>query len=85
MAVDAEAPLDCVVIGGGPAGPTAAIFLARFRRCFALIDGGDSRARWIPRSHNHPAFPDGIVGEALLQRMREQLAGYGVAPIGGGV
>jgi thioredoxin reductase (NADPH) len=69
---------DCVVIGGGPAGMTAAIFLARFRRRCVLIDAGGSRAEWIPRSHNHPAFPDGISGVELLDRMRAQLERFGV-------
>jgi thioredoxin reductase (NADPH) len=73
-------PLDCLIVGGGPAGLTAAIYLARFRRRIRLIDGGASRASWIPRSHNLPGFPKGVEGEALLQALREQLAGYGAAP-----
>lgn len=77
----AEGSLDCVIVGGGPAGLTAAIFLARFRRRFVLLDAGDSRAAWIPRSHNHPAFPEGINGDDLLARMRRQLATYGGAPV----
>jgi len=70
-------PLDCLVIGGGPGGLTAAIYLARFHRRFVLVDAGQSRASWIPRSHNHPGFPTGIGGMELLQRMREQLQGHG--------
>lgn len=76
---------DCAVIGAGPAGLTAAIFLARFRRRFVLFDGGESRASWIPRSHNHPAFPDGIRGPDLLDRMRAQLARFGAMPVAAGV
>ena len=68
-----DAPLDCIIVGGGPGGLTAAIYLARFRRRFVLIDAGESRASWIPRSHNHPGFPDGINGIELLERMRAQL------------
>jgi thioredoxin reductase (NADPH) len=69
--------LDCVVVGAGPAGLTAAIYLARFQRSFTVIESGASRADWIPRSHNHPGFPDGVRGRTLLQRMRRQAETYG--------
>ena len=75
-------PLDCVIVGGGPAGLTAAVYLARSRRSFALVDGGDSRARWIPTSHNIPGFPQGVTGEALLARMRAEAARYGASTVG---
>jgi thioredoxin reductase (NADPH) len=64
--------LDCLVIGGGPGGLTAAIYLARFRRRLLVVDAGESRAKWIPRSHNHASFPDGIPGPELVARMRAQ-------------
>jgi thioredoxin reductase (NADPH) len=69
--------LDCVVIGAGPAGLTAAIYLARFQRDFLVIDGQASRAAWIPRTRNHPGFPDGVRGKTLLGRMRRQAELYG--------
>ncbi|WP_191057684.1 NAD(P)/FAD-dependent oxidoreductase [Geminicoccus harenae] len=69
--------MDCLIIGGGPAGLTAAIYLARFRRRCLLVDTGASRASWIPVSHNHPGFPDGIPGTELLARMRRQAQRYG--------
>lgn len=69
--------LDAAIVGAGPGGLTAAIYLARFRRRFALVDAGESRLGWIPRTHNHPGFPEGIEGPVLLQRMHEQLARYG--------
>ncbi len=72
--------LDCLIIGGGPGGLTAAIYLARFRRRFLLIDAGSSRASWIPMSHNHAGFPDGVAGNELLDRMRRQAVRYG-APL----
>jgi len=65
------------VVGAGPAGLTAAIYLARFRRSFCVLDAGGSRAAWIPRSHNHPGFPGGIGGKALLGRMRRQAEAHG--------
>lgn len=74
---DDESPLDCLVVGGGPAGLSAAIYLARFRRRFRVIDAGTSRASYIPLSHNHPGFPDGIAGPELLARMRRQAERYG--------
>ena len=52
------APLDAFIVGGGPAGLTAALYLARFGRRFVLVDTGQSRALRIPRSHNVPVFPD---------------------------
>lgn len=69
--------LDCVVIGAGPAGLTAAIYLARFRRDFVVLEAGGSRAAWIPRTRNHPGFPDGVRGKTLLSRMRKQAETYG--------
>ena len=68
--------LDCLIIGGGPAGLTAAIYLARYRRRIRLIDAGQSRAALIPESHNYPGFR-GIGGPALLARLREQAERYG--------
>ena len=70
-------PLDCLVIGGGPAGLTAAIYLSRYHLDILVVDGGKSRAAWIPCTHNHAGFPDGISGVELLERMREQARKYG--------
>lgn len=74
MANDA---LDCLVIGGGPAGLTAAIYLARFHLSVVVIDRGHGRARSIPRTHNHAGFPEGIDGDSLVDRMLEQATGFG--------
>ena len=68
--------LDAVVIGAGPAGLTAAIYLGRYLRNFVVLDGGDPRAGWIPISNNHPGFPEGIPGVELLARLREQASRY---------
>ncbi len=72
-----DAPLDCLIIGAGPAGLTAATYLARFHRRAVTIDGGTSRARWIPTSHNVPGFPFGVAGQTLLEKLRAQAVGYG--------
>src|SRR3569623_3054304 len=68
---------DCVVVGAGPAGLTAASYLGRFRRDVRVIDGGASRAARTPLSRNHPGFPDGVRGRELLERMRRQAEKYG--------
>jgi thioredoxin reductase (NADPH) len=72
--------LDCLVIGAGPGGLTAAIYLARYLRDILVVEDGRSRALSIPRSHNCPGYPDGIPGTELLERLREQAARY-YAPI----
>ncbi|MCD2316129.1 NAD(P)/FAD-dependent oxidoreductase [Sphingomonas sp. IC-11] len=69
---------DCVIIGGGPAGLTSAIYLARFHLDILLFDNGSSRAALIPCTHNHAGFPGGISGKDLLGRMSEQAASFGV-------
>jgi thioredoxin reductase (NADPH) len=64
------------VVGAGPGGLTAAVYLARYLRDVLVIDDGRSRALWIPRSHNCPGHPDGIPGPELLERLRRQAARY---------
>jgi thioredoxin reductase (NADPH) len=68
---------EILIIGAGPAGLTAATYLARFRRRVLVADGGGSRACWIPVSHNMPGFPEGITGDAILKRMTDQAVEYG--------
>lgn len=68
---------DCLIVGGGPAGLTAAIYLARFHLSVMLVDGGASRAALIPCTRNHAGFPDGVSGVELLERMRAQAEKYG--------
>ncbi len=71
------ATIDCAVIGGGPAGLTAALYLARFHLSVVLVHAGDSRAALIPRTRNVPGFPGGIAGTTLLRRMARQASDYG--------
>lgn len=78
MAATASPDVECLIIGGGPAGLTAAIYLARYRRRAVVIDSGESRAALIPETHNYPGFPDGIGGPELLQALAEQAQTYGI-------
>ncbi|MBH5398322.1 NAD(P)/FAD-dependent oxidoreductase [Bradyrhizobium sp. CNPSo 4010] len=66
-------PVECLIVGGGPAGLMAAIYLARFRRRVCVVDAGASRAALIPRSHNVPGFVHGLSGTELIERMSAQL------------
>jgi thioredoxin reductase (NADPH) len=68
--------VDCLVIGAGPAGLTAAVYLARYLRKVLVFDDGHSRARLIPESHNYPGF-SGIHGTDLLKTLRHQARRYG--------
>ena len=80
-----DKPLDCLVIGGGPAGLTAAIYLARFHLGILVVDGGKSRAAAIPCTRNHAGYPDGISGAELIAAMKEQAQKYGCKIVDGSV
>jgi thioredoxin reductase (NADPH) len=73
-----EGALDCIVVGGGPAGLTSAIYLGRYRRHVTVFDTGDSRADLIPKTQNYPGFAHGITGSDLLAALTEQAESYGI-------
>jgi thioredoxin reductase (NADPH) len=69
---------DALVIGGGPAGLTAAIYLARARRTVAVFDcERTARSDWGQINHNVPGFPDGISILELSDRGRKQAERFG--------
>src|SRR5688572_9501086 len=68
---------DVAVVGAGPAGLAAAVYLSRFLRSVVVFDAGDARAKLIPQTRNCPGFPQGIAGEELLARLRGQANAYG--------
>lgn len=70
--------VECLVIGAGPAGLTAALYLARFKRNVRVVHDSNSRALLIPRSHNTPAFPDGVSGSEYVAKVMEHVRHYDV-------
>ena len=80
-----DKPLDCLVIGAGPAGLTAAIYLARFHLDILVVDSGKGRAATIPCTRNHAGYPDGISGKELIGLMKEQAQKYGAKIVEGAV
>jgi thioredoxin reductase (NADPH) len=74
---NAAARHDVVVIGAGPAGLTAGMYLGRYRRDVLIVHDGNSRALRIPLTHNAPGFPDGIEGLKLIGRMTRHATDYG--------
>lgn len=71
------AVIHCAVVGAGPAGLTAALYLARYRRSVTVLHDGESRALRIPLAHNAPGFPNGVRGASLVSRMEKQAKRYG--------
>jgi thioredoxin reductase len=72
--------VDAVVVGGGPAGLSAATWLARYRRSVVVLDSGDYRAKAVERSHGYlgrdPQRP-----MELLAKGREELLAYPTAAV----
>ena len=58
---------EVIVVGGGIAGLSAAIYLGRAQRDALVIDSGHSMAKWEPIVENYLGFPRGVAGEDLLK------------------
>jgi len=71
---------DAIIIGGGPAGLTAGIYLCRARMNTLLIEkampGGQAILTEI--IENYPGFPERISGPELMQKMEEQAVRFGL-------
>ena len=74
---------DAVVVGGGPAGLSAAAWLGRYRRRVLVLDGGEQRNRWVDRSHGYLAHDDADPKE-LLRAARAQLGAYSTVELRSG-
>lgn len=74
------APLDAVVIGGGPAGLAAGTHLSRAGYNTLLIERGSlgGQALGLERIENYPGFPGGISGLKLMELWLEQAWRWGL-------
>src|SRR4029079_631531 len=76
--MDDPATREGVVIGGGIAGLSAAIYLGRAQRDTLVIDSGHSMAKWEPVVENYLGFAEGVSGQDLLTEGRKQAERYEV-------
>ena len=69
---------DAIIVGGGPAGLSAAIYLARACRSVAVFEcQRPGRSDWGQLNHNYLGFPDGITVVELGKRGRRQAERFG--------
>jgi thioredoxin reductase (NADPH) len=69
---------DCAVVGAGPAGLSAALYMGRMRRSVVVIDDREGRSTWHQVNRNYLGFPDGIHASKLREVGRQQIEKYDV-------
>jgi thioredoxin reductase len=74
----APPPIDAAIVGGGIAGLSAAVFLARAGRSTTVFDAGRSRILAVERVREFVGF-DGWTPDKLLARAREEAVRYGAS------
>lgn len=74
---DGRTAYEVVVVGGGPAGLTAALYTTRLAHDTAVIDRGGGRAAMMLDTHNVIGITEDISGNELLATAKSQLEEYG--------
>jgi len=82
-----ETVYDVIIIGGGPAGLTAAIYTSRARLSTVLIEklGTGGQAAVTDKVENYPGFMGGVSGPELVHNMEEQAISFGMITLFGEV
>jgi thioredoxin reductase (NADPH) len=69
---------DALILGGGPAGLSAAVYLGRFTRSVLVLDAGAGRSSFSQVNENYLGFPDGVTTRELRELGRRQAERFGV-------
>lgn len=72
-------PWDSIVVGAGPAGLSAAVYMARFRRRTLVLDRGDGRWAYGQHNENYLGFPSGVSARRLHELGRQQAQAFGAS------
>ncbi len=74
---------DAIVVGGGPAGMSAALWLARYRKRVLMVESDEHRNRWVEQTHGYLGW-DPVSPADLITRARDQLLSYDEATVRAG-
>lgn len=71
---------ETIIIGGGPAGLTAGLYLSRSRINTLLLEKGlpGGQANLTEMIENYPGFPEGVLGPDLMQQFEKQATRFGL-------